>query len=174
MAHNLSIFNNHNKHARNIFLLHQLLNLTFEGNFLHSILRFNQQRFGYRTASYALEQNGSIRYYALLFLIICKYAKTNTKKTEIMKKILLYLIACTFTATALVATPKAIVFDFGGVLTGEPNREAVVSFLQKSFHMSKDEFEGINREKRLAVKQGKTDEEFWLSYAKTKGIELPS
>ncbi|MBM3184469.1 MAG: HAD family phosphatase, partial [Chlamydiae bacterium] len=51
---------------------------------------------------------------------------------------------------------------------------AVVNFIQNSFHFSKEEFEKVNLEKRQAVKQGKTDEEFWISYAKTKGIKLPS
>jgi epoxide hydrolase-like predicted phosphatase len=91
-----------------------------------------------------------------------------------MKKKLCSLILSTFTATTLIAAPQAIVFDFGGVLTGEPNRAAVVDFIKESFHMSEEEFEKVNQEKRLAVKQGSTDEEFWLAYAKTKGIILPS
>jgi epoxide hydrolase-like predicted phosphatase len=90
-----------------------------------------------------------------------------------MKKILLSIIVSTMTATTLAAAPQAIVFDFGGVLTGEPNREAVVRFIQESFDLSHEEFERINQEKRLAVKQGKTDEEFWLNFAKIKGIALP-
>lgn len=88
-----------------------------------------------------------------------------------MKKILFSLI--TLSATTLMAAPQAVVFDFGGVLTGEPNREAVVSFIRESFHLSKEEFEKLNQEKKAALKQGKTDEDFWLSYAKAKGIKLP-
>lgn len=91
-----------------------------------------------------------------------------------MKKTLFSLTACLLTATSLIAAPQTIVFDFGGVLTGGPNREAVVNFIQNSFHFSKEEFEKVNLEKQQAVKQGKTDEEFWISYAKTKGIKLPS
>ncbi len=91
-----------------------------------------------------------------------------------MKKTLFSLIASTLTATSLIAAPQAIVFDFGGVLTGEPNREAVITFIRQSFHFSAEEFEKVNQEKRLAVKQGKTDEEFWISYAKNKGIKLPA
>lgn len=89
-----------------------------------------------------------------------------------MKKILFSFITSTFTATSLIAVPQAIVFDFGGVLTGKPNREAVVTFIQESLHLSKEEFEKANQEKRFAVEQGKTDEEFWLFFAKTKGIRL--
>lgn len=91
-----------------------------------------------------------------------------------MKKTLFSLIASTFTTAFLISAPQAIVFDFGGVMTGEPNREAVITFIRQSFHFSADEFEKVNQEKRLAVKQGKTDEEFWISYAKNKGIKLPN
>lgn len=91
-----------------------------------------------------------------------------------MKKILFSMIASTMAVSTLTAVPQAIVFDFGGVLTGEPNREAVVHFIQESFGLSNEEFEKINQEKRLAVKQGKTDEEFWLSFAKKKSITLPA
>jgi putative hydrolase of the HAD superfamily len=86
-----------------------------------------------------------------------------------MKKILFSFI----TATSLIAAPQTVVFDFGGVLTGEPNREAIVTFINQSFHFSMEEFEKVNQEKRLAIKQGKTDEEFWIGYAKDKGIILP-
>ena len=78
------------------------------------------------------------------------------------------------TLFSLIAAPQAIVFDFGGVLTGEPNREAVITFICQSFHFSAEEFEKVNQEKRQAVKQGKTDEEFWIAYAKNKGIKLPA
>lgn len=91
-----------------------------------------------------------------------------------MKRTLFSLIASTITATSLIAAPQAIVFDFGGVLTGEPNREAVITFICQSFHFSAEEFEKVNQEKRQAVKQGKTDEEFWIAYAKNKGIKLPA
>lgn len=91
-----------------------------------------------------------------------------------MKKTLFSLIASIITATSLIAAPQAIVFDFGGVLTGEPNREAVITFICQSFHFSAEEFEKVNQEKRQAVKQGKTDEEFWIAYAKNKGIKLPA
>lgn len=90
-----------------------------------------------------------------------------------MKKIIFSLITSTLTAASLIAAPQAIVFDFGGVLTGEQNREAVVSFICQSFSFSREEFEAINQEKRQAIKSGKTDEEFWISYAQKKGIVLP-
>lgn len=89
-----------------------------------------------------------------------------------MKKIAFSFIAA-LAAASLVASPQAIVFDFGGVLTGEPDRNAVVNFICESFHFSKDQFEKVNLEKRAAIKQGMTDEEFWLSYAQSQDIQLP-
>ena len=56
-------------------------------------------------------------------------------------------------------------------MTGEPNREAVISFIRQSFHFSADEFEKVSQEKPLAVKQGKTNEEFWIPYEKNKGMK---
>ena len=86
-----------------------------------------------------------------------------------MKKFIFLMLA---TAT-LSATPQAIVFDFGGVMTGEPNREVVIQFLCESFQSSLTEFEKANQEKRQAVKLGKTDEQFWLEFADKRGIILP-
>lgn len=91
-----------------------------------------------------------------------------------MKKIISSFLASTIAATSLIGAPQAVVFDFGGVLTGEPNREIIISFLRESFDLSRADFERVNEEKRLAIKQGKTDEEFWISYAQEKGIKLPS
>lgn len=68
---------------------------------------------------------------------------------------------------------RAVVFDFGGVMTLEPDRKTIVQFLCKTFNLTDDEFEVVNRVKRQAVKAGITDEEFWLSLALERGIELP-
>ena len=83
------------------------------------------------------------------------------------------LITCLLTATTLCALPQAVIFDFGGVMTGESNREAVVDFLCESFQLSKDEFQLVNSRKREAVKGGMTDEAFWLTYAAEQNIILP-
>jgi len=45
-----------------------------------------------------------------------------------MKIITLFLLM----TISLFSTPKAIVFDFGGVLAGFPDREAVVEFLREN------------------------------------------
>jgi len=87
-----------------------------------------------------------------------------------IKKVIFSLLTASAT---LSAAPQSIVFDFGGVMTMEPNREAVVHFLRTSFNLSAEEFEQVNQEKRKAVKAGKTDAEFWLQYAKDKKVCLP-
>lgn len=87
-----------------------------------------------------------------------------------MKTIFLSLLTAT---SLLTAAPQAVVFDFGGVMTGETRREEIVQFLCQSFHLSKDDFEKINLEKRKSAQSGQTDEEFWLAYAKREQISLP-
>lgn len=91
-----------------------------------------------------------------------------------MKKIMSVVLASTLTAGSLMAIPQAIVFDFGGVMTGESKREGVVAFIQDSFQISSEAFHQLNLKKKEAVKQGMTDEEFWISHAKSEGITLPS
>jgi putative hydrolase of the HAD superfamily len=93
---------------------------------------------------------------------------------DFMKKWVFSLLMSTCTAGSLLAAPQAIVFDFGGVLTGSPDREAVVQFIRQTHQLSEADFEKVNQEKRLAVKAGKTDEEFWIAYAKEHGIRLLS
>lgn len=78
------------------------------------------------------------------------------------------------TTLSLVAAPQAFVFDFGGVMTGEPKKEAVVQFLRSTFSLSEVEFEKVNLEKREAVKTGKSDEEFWRQFAEKNNIPLPT
>lgn len=87
-----------------------------------------------------------------------------------IKKVMFSLLTACAT---LSAAPQAIVFDFGGVMTMEPNREAVVHFLCTSFDLSAEGFEQVNQDKRKAVKAGRTDAEFWLQYAKDKKVCLP-
>jgi putative hydrolase of the HAD superfamily len=87
-----------------------------------------------------------------------------------MKKI----FAMMMLAMTMGFAEPVVVFDFGGVLTGKMDREAIVQFLCDSFSLSEEEFDQVNVKKRAAIKAGKSDEEFWLSYAQEKEIELPS
>lgn len=66
-----------------------------------------------------------------------------------------------------MSTTSAVIFDFGGVLTSEPNRAAVIQFVCDSFQISESEFESINRDKCEDI------EEFWIQYCKDKGRPLP-
>lgn len=87
-----------------------------------------------------------------------------------MKKILLLIILF---FSHLSASPKAVVFDFGGVMVGESHKEKIVSFLCKSLDISPAEFEKVNHQKRKAVEMGESAEEFWFQFAKERGISLP-
>ena len=90
-----------------------------------------------------------------------------------MKNILFSLMASVITMVAsLNATPQAVVFDWGNVI-GFSDRSVVVNFMCKSFHFAESEFESANLEKRKAMKAGKSDTDFWLEFANSKGIHLP-
>lgn len=89
-----------------------------------------------------------------------------------MKKILLTIITATMTTASLLAAPQAVVFDWGNVI-GFDDRSIVVNFMCDSFHFSEAEFESANLEKRKAVKDGKSEIEFWIEFAKKRGVQLP-
>lgn len=91
-----------------------------------------------------------------------------------MKRIVLMLVVSVLVAAQAIAVTRAVVFDFGGVMTGKSNRQAVVDFLRDSLHLSESEFERAHQEKRAALKNGITDEAFWHAYAKAHGISLPA
>jgi putative hydrolase of the HAD superfamily len=81
-------------------------------------------------------------------------------------------VGCFLMAACLSAAPQAVVFDYGGVLTGEPDRASIVEFLCDSFQLTDEEFETVNQRKREAIKAGKSDAEFWIQYGKDEGIAL--
>ncbi|MBS0628974.1 MAG: HAD family phosphatase [Verrucomicrobia bacterium] len=86
-----------------------------------------------------------------------------------MKKFLFSLV---FASTSLIASPKAVIFDWGNVIAS-PDRDMIANFLCDCLHISKSEFESVNLEKRKAVSAGQPEIGFWLEYAQAKGIELP-
>jgi epoxide hydrolase-like predicted phosphatase len=83
------------------------------------------------------------------------------------------LIIFVLTTSSLMAVPQAVVFDFGGVMTGKSNRDKVVHFLCNTFNLSEKEFKKAHTLKREAIKNGMTDAEFWTDFAEKKGIFLP-
>lgn len=91
-----------------------------------------------------------------------------------MKKVLFCFVSMLLSTVSLLAATQAVVFDFGGVMTGKPNKDVVICFLRDTFQLSESEFETLNLEKRQAVMAGKRDEDFWLDYANQKGTVLPA
>jgi epoxide hydrolase-like predicted phosphatase len=89
-----------------------------------------------------------------------------------MKKLLVSFAALVMGATSLIAAPQAVVFDWGGVI-GFSDRAVVVNFMCDSLHCSESEFESANLAKKRAMKEGKLEIDFWLEYAKGKGVQLP-
>jgi putative hydrolase of the HAD superfamily len=81
-----------------------------------------------------------------------------------MKKIVFLLLMASY----LMAYPKAIVFDFDGVMARQPSRETIYPFLKETLLLSKVEFEGMYE----AIISGRTDAAFWRSIAKEKNVQL--
>lgn len=75
-------------------------------------------------------------------------------------------------ASMLSAAPKAVVFDWGNVISFH-DRSVVVNFVCDSLQISEPDFETANLEKRKAVKAGKSEVDFWTEFAKEKGVALP-
>jgi FMN phosphatase YigB (HAD superfamily) len=86
-----------------------------------------------------------------------------------MKKILLAFLTA---AASLSAAPQAVVFDWGDVIAFS-DRSIVVDFMCGTFKFSESDFEQANLEKRKAIKTGESDSDFWLRFAKEKGVRLP-
>jgi HAD superfamily hydrolase (TIGR01509 family) len=86
-----------------------------------------------------------------------------------MKKVLCLLLA----ALSLTANPKAVVFDWGDVLS-RPNKQIVIDFLCEELSLDPEEFDKINQERRNAQNEGRVQsaEEFWQKYALEKNIVL--
>ena len=81
-----------------------------------------------------------------------------------MKKIILFLLIF----SSLAAAPKAIVFDFNGVMAQEPDREMIYPFLHETLHLSKDEFDRVYQ----VILSGRFDKDYWRSLAKEKKVQL--
>lgn len=87
-----------------------------------------------------------------------------------MKKTIFTLLA---TSASLFGAPQAVVFDWGNVLAND-DRSVVVRFMCDALRFSEEEFEKANLEKRNAVKTGKSEIDFWIEHAKSRGISLPA
>ncbi len=81
------------------------------------------------------------------------------------------LMCSLFIVGTLLAAPQAVVFDWGNVIAID-DRSVVVDFMCETFQFSEEEFEKVNLKKRKAMKEGKSDVEFWLQFAAKRGIDL--
>lgn len=96
-----------------------------------------------------------------------------------MKKNILLLISLLVAFTfPIFAVPRAIVFDFGGVMTLEADHSlrvfnAAADFIKDYFHLSESEFAEMNQQRLLALKRGESDKNFLTAFAKEKEICLP-
>lgn len=68
---------------------------------------------------------------------------------------------------------KAIIFDFGGVIA-KTDRDEVAKFIAKKLNISREDAVIILAGLKKNNLQGLTEEEYWTSYAKAKGIKLPA
>ena len=87
-----------------------------------------------------------------------------------MKKLIFSLLTA---SASLVAAPQAVIFDWGDVLATN-DRSVVVQFMCKELQLSEEEFEKANVEKRNALKEGKSETDFWIEHAKSRSISLPA
>jgi epoxide hydrolase-like predicted phosphatase len=96
-----------------------------------------------------------------------------------MKKNLIFLIPLLIAFTLpVLAIPRAVVFDFGGVITQEADHSSRltntgIAFIKKCFSLSDSEFAEMNHQRLLVLKQGGSDEPFLNAFAQQKGISLP-
>jgi FMN phosphatase YigB (HAD superfamily) len=74
----------------------------------------------------------------------------------------------------LFAAPQTVVFNYGGVLVGKGDSQAIADFVQDSLDLSNTELELFYLAKQEAVKSGEiTDERFWIALAEKRHIILP-
>lgn len=88
-----------------------------------------------------------------------------------MKKVLVTILL--FLTTTLFATPHAVVFDFGGVMTFPSNHDQMADFIFNTFKFSSEEYEKAKKDKKIVAQYGKSYEEFWLEYAEIHHVSLP-
>ncbi len=83
-----------------------------------------------------------------------------------MKALVLCLIV---SISSLIAKPEAIIFDFGGVMTGELNQTALPKWLCKTCSLSETDFAKAREARRAS---GTPDKVFWRSWAESNKIPL--
>lgn len=80
---------------------------------------------------------------------------------------------CLFLTTlSLYAAPKAVIFDFGGVIATSV-RSTAHARLKELFHLSNEECSQLRKNQKAFMQNIGTEIEFWEDLAKTKNIILP-
>lgn len=82
------------------------------------------------------------------------------------------LLMALFFSFSLMATPKAVIFDFGGVMTAAPDKKGLQQFLIESLSLSKEDFKRIYQVKKIANAQGVDDVSFFKDYAEKNHLKL--
>ena len=82
------------------------------------------------------------------------------------------IIATLLISTSLMAAPKAVVFDFGGVMIEKPDSKMIAEFLCETLFLSKKEFKKLHQEKKSAKEQGMDTIHFFKNYAAKNQISL--
>lgn len=67
---------------------------------------------------------------------------------------------------------KAIAFDFGGVIAAI-DRDKMDQFLEVTFHLKQEDMKPLFKRRNEYLSRGGNDQDFWQSYATTKGMVLP-
>jgi len=70
--------------------------------------------------------------------------------------------------------PQAIIFDFGGVMTGKRNTHIIEKFICKTLNLSREVFLALDKERRnvFEIDPSQTYQQFWISYAEQNQIIL--
>jgi HAD superfamily hydrolase (TIGR01509 family) len=68
---------------------------------------------------------------------------------------------------------KVIVFDFGGVIA-KTDKNDVVRYAAQSLNMTESDAEKAIDQLKIHTAQKGDEEDFWVNYAKEKGIKLPN
>lgn len=85
---------------------------------------------------------------------------------------LLYCLCGTIDAASPTTKVKAVVFDYGGVVS-ELDKTVIIQFLSDSFRISSNVVKEVLDKRRDYTSQGGDEQQFWNKVAQSTGVELP-
>lgn len=74
---------------------------------------------------------------------------------------------------SLYSAPKAVIFDFGGVIATSVS-STIKSHLKTVFDLNDEEISQLRSQQKAFMKEGASEEAFWLNLAEIKKIDLPN